>query len=243
MEYGYNSSIIQIRDANENDADAIAQMYRDIAVTARNYREALDRDNGTFGHRGGMFEISDARMIRQRIADKNESVLIADVDNEPVSMLWFGLAGPEHFRNITPFPGCEERVARVNRKMNENRLGCAKEIVSLNAHCSHILPYLLNLEMIHAFLDRSIEDLILEIYRVDGYTDSTGHHRSDLFNHASAGVIEHNGGVRIGYTPQKHVTVDCFTVQITPVIYLLNCEHSWNIIMDLLMGKGRFYDA
>ena len=92
-------------------------------------------------------------------------------------------------------------------------------------------------------VDRSIEDLILEIYRVDGYTDSTGHHRSDLFNHASAGVIEHNGGVRIGYTPQKHVTVDCFTVQITPVIYILNCEHSWNIIMDLLMGKGRFYDA
>lgn len=238
MNYYYNSSIITIRNAAIGDVPAIEYMYRKIAITKDNYKTALPEGNGTFTSRGGMFEISSAGMIRERLEDENQFVLVAEVDGVPMSMLWYGKVDQESFKKVIPFSGQEEQVAYVLNRLKENNLGCANEIISLKSSCSRVIPYLLNLEMINSLMKIGLEEFILEIYRIDGYRDVSGYHRSGLFNRASANIIEKNGGVKIGYLPQKNVSLDGYQAEITPIIYFLNCRQSKDIILDLLSGRG-----
>lgn len=234
--YAFQDNSIEIRSAVLSDSSDIERMYRKISIDKRNYRASLSE--GDFSKLGGMFQISTLDDIEKRIQNPEEKVIVGSVNGKNVSSLWFGRADKNVFCRIKPDPFYEPIAAVISDKLEKGRLGAFKEIISLRCEASGVMPFLLNLEAAEALKTEGFDDILCEVYEVVGLEDENGFTEHHWLNYASVDTVTSNGGVQIGVSETKQVTIEDFTVHITPHIFLWNTENTISVASDILHRKG-----
>lgn len=231
-------NLIKIRKMQKNDADAVSQLYRSIAVTGENYKEVLSDSDKSFASHGGMFLISDKEKILNILADSTQKIIVGEYQDKVCGMLWYGKWDENAFPNLCIFPQCTEYGDLIKKTASSSQLAYAEEIISQPPKSAGIMAYALFYTMMSDFSAKGIKNAIGEVYRIDGYTDCEGNHKCDLLNMPSFNLLIRSGGKHIGTSAVKNIEIDNYCVHIKPQIMLWDTAESKNIILDILSLKG-----
>ena len=229
---------IVIRPMLPDDAERVAALYLQIAVTKDNYRERLSEGENSFQRRGGMFLINDAERMRAILADDAERELVGEYAGELCGMLWYGAWENELVDALTLFPAHAASGEVLQRRIKEGTIAYAKEIISQKPAPGNIMALSLFRTMLRDLSARGYQSTCGEVFRVDGYDDASGSHRQELLNTASYNMLKKTGGCHIGTAKPKQRVMKDFTVHISPQIFLWDNAESEKIITGLLSAKG-----
>ena len=229
---------IIIRPMIESDADAVAQLYKKISVTNRNYKKVLSDSDESFSHRGGMFLISSKEDILKILSDRGEKIIVGLYEGEVCGMLWYGPFEETAFPELSLFPDCSDLDKYIKDGAKSGSLAYAKEIISQPPKSAGVMAYALFYTMMTDFSSHSIKNAIGEVYRVDSYDDESGHTDCGLLNMPSYNLLIRSGGHHIGTSAVKNIAIDNFCVHITPQVMLWDTADSAEKIIGSLSTKG-----
>lgn len=218
----YNGITASFGLARESDAEQLAQLYREIAVTRENYRTKLNPASpNSFAAEGGMFQIHSAGSIRRAMDSSFFAVL--RIGGRITSSFWVSFTDPDfaaYSPDFSTFEGSAACYSSLCGALAQGGAAYLRELIVLPG--MRAIPgaaRLMYYTVCRALCQAGYTHSLGVVYRVVEYRDAQGAHAVCLCNCRSCRVITSAAAIRLGTLQSKTLTLDGFSVQVEPVAF------------------------
>lgn len=231
-----------IREAIHEDIPTILKLYEQVAITKDNYLEKLNEGELSFAKTGGMFVINNADSMAKIIDSKDERVYVGVCDNKVRGMIWYSLRGEyKDYQEMTFFEDKKDYESLIDKITKDGSASPGGEVMIEKNSKHGVLSMLLFHQMMQDLYDHGDDYLLGVAYRVDGYTDSEGSKEVSLLNEKSFYRLMHSGGTHIGVAKQKHLDMDGYSVDITPMVLVFDTKKCAELTYEQIIKRDLKY--
>lgn len=225
-----NKETICIRPMIKEDINEVAQLYKSVAITDKNYKTKLSpKSEGSFEKNGGMFLINDKKRLEQLFYSDKELMLVAqDKENIICGFIWYSL-DKENMQSLSSLkfnPNYANYNKIIKQNFKDNSLVFGKEIIVTTDKKIKQLPLLLFYCILSFLHEENFLFSTGEVYQVKGFEDEFGKHTVDMLNIRSYKTLSNSGGIHIGSIPVKNLDLQNYCVDIVSHVFIWDINKS-----------------
>ena len=241
----YPKGKISLHPLMNEDIPAVAELYREVWITAQNFRERLSMDNDrSFKNIGGMFIIQDAESLKKMLHNPLHIATVAkNQQGQVIAFIGIGFISPDRAAHdkITYFDWCRHFDDEIRQADRSGALAWGGEMISA---ANHLYPSF-SVPLIHTqfrlMQNRGIRLTLGEIYRVTGYSRDGAAIETDLLNERSMAAFKRIGAVHIGESPTKRLSLDSLQVTIHPQVICCDINEALKATCRVMHDKNLTY--
>ena len=231
-----NGQNICLRPMEEKDIPQVARLYRQIAVTEKNYTDKLSENSpSSFSKTGGMFLIQDEESLPY-LLETNTVLLACGEGDKLLGLLVYASCG-EELELVELLSGTAE-VQRVLQQKRDGFLAYGGEVIVSPDNDASFLFLSLFCVMLESLWNNGLKGVCGEVYRVVQYTDRRGSHEADLLNRRSLASLKRIGAKQIGTLPVREIALKGLEVTVEPLVLYFDLAETVPVLRDFLNEKG-----